>query len=358
MSRMVDTKHKSPPEAVQSQIELPFLIAFGIVMQGFRIRLGRSFITIAGVVLGVAFIMANVTNQIARTATREEEAMRSAARRMTSFLVAETGPVSGKTFGAVQTAPLSPNDRRFIADLLRNGLAQIKLSSAEPSITPETGFGPAVQTVTLDQSAKEVRALLLLGNGPIDAKVSGMLGAVAPETLVATTASGAPTLPPAISARLIRLEREPTSEQIEKAALEKRKNWFRSIWIICISVLVTVMSISNAILMSVTERFREIGTMKCLGAKSSFIRRLFLIESSIIGLAGGIAGALSGAIFSLVINGVVYGFAMMYSMNYLHLFLAAVGAVIGGGVLSIIAALNPANVAASMTPSHALRSNV
>jgi hypothetical protein len=358
MSSMANTKHETRNEAVQSQIELPFLIAFGIVMQGFRIRLGRSFITIAGVVLGVAFIMANVTNQIARTATREEESMRSAARRMTSFLVAETGPVSGKTFGVVQTEPLTPTDRRFIADLLRNGLTQVKLSSTELSTARETGFGPAVQNVTLDQCAKEVRALLLLGNGPINAAVSGVLGAVVPETIVATTASSAQTLPPAISARTIRLERDPTPEQIEKAAKEKRKNWFRSIWIICISVLVTVMSISNAILMSVTERFREIGTMKCLGAKSSFIRRLFLIESSIIGLVGGVAGALSGALFSLTINGIVYGFAMMYSMNYLHLFLAAVGAVIGGGVLSIIAALNPANVAASMTPSHALRSNV
>jgi hypothetical protein len=344
---------------VQSQIELPFRIAFGIVMQGFRIRLGRSLITIAGVVLGVAFIMANVTNQIAHTAAREEDAMRSALRRMTSFLAAETGPVAGKTFGAVQTGPLNPTERRFVEDLLHSGLARLNWFSQNPSEAAlERDFGPAVQAVSLEQATGDGRAVLILGKAQLDPSASDLLSRVPSGVVVASSSLRAQPLLVASNARVIRLDRDPTPEQIEKAALEKRKNRFRTLWIISISVLVTVMSISNAILMSVTERFREIGTMKCLGAKSSFIRRLFLIESSIIGFAGGIAGALAGAAFSLALNGFIYGFAMMASLNYVHLFFAAAGAVLGGGVLSIIAAINPANVAASMTPSHALRSNV
>jgi putative ABC transport system permease protein len=46
-------------------------------------------------------------------------------------------------------------------------------------------------------------------------------------------------------------------------------------WIIILSLLVCVVGIVNAQLMAVTERFREIGTMKCLGALDRFVLRLF-----------------------------------------------------------------------------------
>src|SRR5262249_18468586 len=49
-------------------------------------------------------------------------------------------------------------------------------------------------------------------------------------------------------------------------------------WLITLALLVAFVGILNAMLMSVTERFREIGTMKCLGALDSFIVKLFLIE--------------------------------------------------------------------------------
>ena len=65
-------------------------------------------------------------------------------------------------------------------------------------------------------------------------------------------------------------------------------------WVVVISLLVTVIGITNALLMSVTERFKEIGTMKCLGALSGFIRQLFLIESMFIGLVGSLAGIVIG----------------------------------------------------------------
>ena len=49
-------------------------------------------------------------------------------------------------------------------------------------------------------------------------------------------------------------------------------------------------------LMSVTERFREIGTMKCLGALDGFIVKLFLIESLFQGMAGTVMGVLLGLV--------------------------------------------------------------
>lgn len=57
-------------------------------------------------------------------------------------------------------------------------------------------------------------------------------------------------------------------------------------FLIILSLLVSAVGIVNAMLMSVTERYKEIGTMKCLGALDSLIIRLFVIESSILGFVG------------------------------------------------------------------------
>ena len=55
-------------------------------------------------------------------------------------------------------------------------------------------------------------------------------------------------------------------------------------------------------LMAVTERFQEIGTMKCLGALDRFVVRLFLLESGFQGLAGALIGALIGCLGSLLLG--------------------------------------------------------
>ncbi|PIP16567.1 MAG: hypothetical protein COX46_01465, partial [bacterium (Candidatus Ratteibacteria) CG23_combo_of_CG06-09_8_20_14_all_48_7] len=65
----------------------------------------------------------------------------------------------------------------------------------------------------------------------------------------------------------------------------------RSIWLVSLSLLVCVVGITNSMLMSVNERSREIGTMKCLGALNRFIMEIFLIESALQGLIGSIAGS-------------------------------------------------------------------
>ena len=126
-------------------------------------------------------------------------------------------------------------------------------------------------------------------------------------------------------------------------------------WIIILSLLVCVVGIVNAQLMAVTERFREIGTMKCLGALDRFILRLFILESGMQGLAGAGAGALAGAIFALIGSLLRFGFASMTTVSW--------GAVIGsvgiaiavGCLLSLIGVLYPAIVAARMQPVEAMR---
>ena len=126
-------------------------------------------------------------------------------------------------------------------------------------------------------------------------------------------------------------------------------------WIIILSLLVCVVGIVNAQLMAVTERFREIGTMKCLGALDRFILRLFILESGMQGLAGAGAGALAGAVFALTGALLRYGFVAMTTVSW-GAVIASVGIAIAVGcLLSLIGVLYPAIVAARMQPVEAMR---
>ena len=126
-------------------------------------------------------------------------------------------------------------------------------------------------------------------------------------------------------------------------------------WIIILSLLVCVVGIVNAQLMAVTERFREIGTMKCLGALDRFILRLFILESGMQGLAGAGAGALAGALFALTGALLRYGFVSMTTVSW-GAVIASVGISIAVGcLLSLIGVLYPAIVAARMQPVEAMR---
>jgi ABC-type antimicrobial peptide transport system permease subunit len=119
------------------------------------------------------------------------------------------------------------------------------------------------------------------------------------------------------------------------------------------SLLVSVVGITNAMLMSVTERYREIGTIKCLGALDNFIVRMFLIESGLLGLVGSAIGAAVGALFMLCT-----GFGVLGKLNWIQL-LASYGiCLILGTLLSILAAVPPAIRAAKMPPADAMRTEI
>jgi len=138
----------------------------------------------------------------------------------------------------------------------------------------------------------------------------------------------------------------------------QRARQARQVWLVVMSLIVCGVGITNAMLMSVTERFREIGTMKCLGALDAFIVRLFLIEAAMIGILGSIFGLLLGHLAMLLIFCIKEGFSVPAKMNWLTMLTyLAVGLVIGT-VLSLVAAVPPAVRAARMPPVTALQTEI
>ncbi len=69
-----------------------------------------------------------------------------------------------------------------------------------------------------------------------------------------------------------------------------------------ISMLVAAIGIMNTMIMSVSERTKEIGIMKALGCYVSDIRKLFLLEAAGIGFLGGLIGSILSSIVSLIVN--------------------------------------------------------
>ncbi len=126
-------------------------------------------------------------------------------------------------------------------------------------------------------------------------------------------------------------------------------------WIVFLSLLVCVVGIINAQLMSVTERFREIGTLKCLGALDSFVVRIFVLEAAMQGVAGSLIGATAGAAAALLTAIGRFGFTSFSYIEANQIFLSICISIATGTVLSLIGALYPAIIAARMQPVEAMR---
>ncbi|HEX2949315.1 MAG TPA: ABC transporter permease [Armatimonadota bacterium] len=129
----------------------------------------------------------------------------------------------------------------------------------------------------------------------------------------------------------------------------------RVTWLVVISLLVCAVGISNAMLMSVTERFREIATLKCLGALDGFIMMLFVMEASLLGLIGGIAGGLAGSIIGIGRMFLSFGSLLADAFPFGIWFLSLLGAILIGVVLAAVAGVYPSYSAARLAPMEAMR---
>jgi putative ABC transport system permease protein len=116
-----------------------------------------------------------------------------------------------------------------------------------------------------------------------------------------------------------------------------------------ISLLVGGIGVMNIMLVSVTERIREIGLRKALGARPALIRRQFLIEASLLGLTGGLIGAAVGVAGAKILPSLI--------SNPVALSMPAIfGSITVALAIGLVFGVYPASRAAQLAPIDALRS--
>ena len=124
--------------------------------------------------------------------------------------------------------------------------------------------------------------------------------------------------------------------------------------IAAISLVVGGIGIMNIMLVSVTERTREIGLRKALGATDKDIRIQFLLEAVMLTAAGGFIGVFLGSSFSYIISIILTKYL---ALNWQFIFpwsAAIIGIIVASGV-GLVFGIYPASQAAKKSPMEALR---
>jgi len=157
-----------------------------------------------------------------------------------------------------------------------------------------------------------------------------------------------------------------SQQQLGLAEANTAEAQARTVWLVGMSLLVATVGIVNSMLMSVTERYKEIGTMKCLGALDRFVVRLFILEAGLLGVLGSLVGAVVGTGTMTFVYASRMGWrptlgswgetCLTVGSAQVPLWLGIAVGIAMGGLLSILAALYPAWRAAKMPPAAALRS--
>jgi hypothetical protein len=154
------------------------------------------------------------------------------------------------------------------------------------------------------------------------------------------------------------LSATPVQSRLEQGEIIDKTAAAQNIWVAIVSLLVAVVGITNTLHMSVAERYREIGTMKCLGALNWFVVELFMLEAIAMGAIGSAVGSVIGtglAIIPWLFRG--------KDLAQVGLPWGALGVnfLVGLGVglaLTIIGSLYPAYRASRMVPAEAMRTEV
>ena len=321
-----------------------------------RARLGRSAITLFGVVLGTAFLMAVTTSSQLRRALAEEDALRRAAADTFARTAAELGTLDGRVLAVVV--------ERWDAFTA----AYVRRLAMEPALTVRIfagGTGARAEGAQVVATAAEALAdasALILCNRDADTPSQLPPGVAALRERMVMDLAGRLDAA-ALADRGLHYadlgQADVVAGLFAPPVRDQRQETARSIWLITVSLLVSGIGIANALAMSVTERFREIGTLKCLGARDRLVVQMFIMESAVLGLAGAAVGVGIGFFISIGANAATYGPSLVWRhLPGPALAAFALGGVAVGVVVAMVAAIYPAVVAARMTSADALRSEV
>lgn len=348
--------HPSEPLEQRGRVHSPPLIeSVRMTYTGIRNRLGRTIVTLVGIVLGIAFLMATLVTSNIRSALQDVADRHTSVQSMRAILRAEIGDLSSpeaiKKVVIVTGSSISLEAERLLADFIEHlGETSPGLQVNGPlSITEAQGDTNAFTDVSSliawsvgessgwDPSLEKMKQRVVL---TYDSESTF-------KTIAEHGARVQPLLPKA------------TPEQLARRIDEAQKRKTRMRWLVAISLLVATIGISNALLMSVTERYREIGTMKCLGALNGFIIRLILLESGFLGVLGGIFGVIVGSLFAIFGYSGTYSFGVVLdAIDGPYLLTAGIACLVLGWIVAVFAGIYPARVAANMVPADALRTDI
>ncbi len=124
-----------------------------------------------------------------------------------------------------------------------------------------------------------------------------------------------------------------------------------------VALLIAALGVANALFAAVRERRREIGVMKAIGARDRDVLRVFLIEATALGVAGGLAGTLLGIVMAAAISANANAYLSSEGLAGVALsvpWLLPVGCVLGSGVIALLAGALPARRAAHLPAREAV----
>lgn len=323
-------------QEIKRQISLPLSKAVEIAWKSIRLRLSRSMLVTSAIILALAFLCSILTTetiidgmrqwvqntpqtpeyqQLKRVRDKLDadlKALEVEIRRVAMY--AKSPPADAVPFDVKQTfdGQTWQDIRERIARPLPISPSELnKLLTAEPAM---------LESVRLwIEDAEQLKSVRTELNRPEELKAQ-------------MSSNGVPTDP----------------DEIEGNKIQTR-------WVIGLALLVAFVGILNAMLMSVTERFREIGTMKCLGALNGFIVKLFLLESLFQGTVGTVLGLVLGLLVSFGMASLSYGQAAWLNVPWSQVGLNIVITLLVGMALSVGGAILPAAQAARMHPIEAMR---
>jgi putative ABC transport system permease protein len=281
---------------IGKQIVLPFSKAIEISLRGVKVRFWRSMITMSGIILAIAFMVSVWVNGAVLEGLRTPGVR---DRQVISQIAQEADKLVYRLADGTERTVDLKRDRA-----IRNSVSYI-IRSSEPSPS------------AVDAGPKG-------GNVP-------------------------PRAGPA----------KPVRAGSEAAAADSGESQGgKDYWLVALSLCVAVVGIVNAMLMSVTERFREIGTMKCLGALDSFIVKLFLLESAFLGGIGTAIGVVIGLLLTAISSLISFWSVremILPAVSWGNVLEGMAVAMVAGTLLSVLGTVYPAIVAARMEPVVAMR---
>ena len=124
---------------------------------------------------------------------------------------------------------------------------------------------------------------------------------------------------------------------------------------VSISLIVSSIMIGVITLISVQERTKEIGILRAVGASKRDVSRVFNAETFIVGLCAGVVGIGVSLLLTLPINAILLHFTGIPGLKAILPWQGGVALIAISAVLTIIAGLIPAKVAAKKDPVEALR---